>query len=281
MRILYCLGFLLILTAPIGLNPLISLAKADECAAEEPDSDEDGVCDRLDGCPNDALRLSAGVCGCGTNPDGEYDNDNDQVVNCRDTCPDNGTKTTSQGICGCDYQSPEPDYDQDTFPDCSEQLTNPLADQCPYDPEKRLPGTCGCGNEENVALCADHCEEDVVAENVLSRVTRTNRNVRVNFRMRPGYDTSCLVPEDIETDERYEVFAKVDSRKRGTVTIGPVAFTGNENISVSFKSIKMSKRDSMEFFVKKVEPESGGDDEVFTEATCQATSTRKVKCETN
>ena len=282
MKKILCFACTLVLySAPLNFNYLISLAKADECAPEEPDGDNDGLCDRLDGCPSDQFRLSPGVCGCGTNPDGESDNDNDQVVNCLDVCPDNSTKTSNAGVCGCGYESPEPDYDQDSFPDCSEQVNNPNADQCPYDPEKRLPGVCGCGNEENVALCTDHCEEDVTSENILSKVTRTSRNVRVNFKMRPGFDTSCLVPEDPETDEKYEVYAKINSRKRGAITVGPVTFTGNQNISVSFNSIKMTKRDRMEFFVKKIEPESGGEDEEFNEATCRATSTRKVSCESN
>lgn len=274
------LGVTCLLSSPIPF--FVNVAQAQqECAPEEPDQDDDGLCDRLDGCPTDRFRISPGICGCGTDPSGEDDSDGDLLVNCQDSCPNNSSKTTSPGICGCEYQSPEPDFDNDQYPDCPEQTNNPLADQCTSDPDKHVPGVCGCGNEENIALCDDHCEEEVSSSNVLSKVTRSTRNVRVQFKLRPGFDTSCLAPEDPETDEDYQVVAKIKSKRRGPLTIGPIPLRGSSTaLSVSFNTIRMSKKDTMEFIVKKIEPENGGEDEEFTEVNCRATSSRKVSCTT-
>lgn len=249
-----------------------------ECAIDETDRDGDGVCDRLDLCPADPGRTNPGTCGCGTDPAGELDFDDDGRINCRDACAFNPTKVDNAGVCGCDYVAPEPDFDGDSFPDCSEQENNPSADLCPFDPEKRLPGACGCNNEENIALCLDHCSDDVTSWNVLSKVSRSDRNVRVQFRMRPGFDASCLVPEDVETDEEYKVVAHIQSARRGEITVGPRKFTGSESLTVGFNAIRMRKGDRIAFSVLKVEPENGGERESFDEATCVATSSRKVKC---
>ncbi|MBL7951114.1 MAG: lamin tail domain-containing protein [Flavobacteriales bacterium] len=48
-----------------------------------PDSDADGLCDELDGCPNDADKTEPGACGCGV---ADVDGDNDGVADCIDNC---------------------------------------------------------------------------------------------------------------------------------------------------------------------------------------------------
>jgi hypothetical protein len=64
------------------------------------DSDGDGTADNADGCPLDAGKIAAGICGCGTADD---DSDGDAVVDCEDNCPlaSNGGQTdlyTAGGI---------------------------------------------------------------------------------------------------------------------------------------------------------------------------------------
>jgi hypothetical protein len=106
------------------------------------DSDEDGVLDDLDNCPNDS------------NPD-QLDSDDDGVGNVCDDCPDDPLKITP-GICGCDV--PDTDTDNDSTPDCN--------DECPSDPLKTDPALCGCGTADTdsdldtVVDCQDGCPSD-------------------------------------------------------------------------------------------------------------------------
>jgi hypothetical protein len=63
----------------------------------EADTDADGTPNCLDGCPNDPLKTSPGVCGCGV---ADTDSDNDGTPNCIDGCPNDPLKI-APGICGC------------------------------------------------------------------------------------------------------------------------------------------------------------------------------------
>jgi hypothetical protein len=85
------------------------------------DSDEDGVPDSLDNCPDEP------------NPD-QADEDGDGVGDACDGCPQDPDKS-DPGACGCGV--PDTDSDTDGTPDC--------IDNCPNDPEKTEPGLCGCG----------------------------------------------------------------------------------------------------------------------------------------
>ncbi|MEC8320951.1 MAG: right-handed parallel beta-helix repeat-containing protein, partial [Planctomycetota bacterium] len=49
------------------------------------DSDDDGVIDDCDGCPDDPAKTDPGVCGCGTPETG--DSDGDGILDCVDPCP--------------------------------------------------------------------------------------------------------------------------------------------------------------------------------------------------
>ncbi len=73
----------------------------DDC---EEDSDDDGVIDACDGCPDDPNMTSPGVCGCGVL---DIDSDLDTVPNCVDQCP------------GVDDLI---DQDENGTPDCVEQV---------------------------------------------------------------------------------------------------------------------------------------------------------------
>ena len=82
---------------------------ADSCEA---DTDNDGVIDADDGCPDDPEKLSPGSCDCG-NP--ETDSDSDGAPDCVDECDDDPL-TSVEGECGCGV--PVTDSDNDGTPDC-------------------------------------------------------------------------------------------------------------------------------------------------------------------
>ena len=64
---------------------------ADDC---EVDTDRDGLIDDCDGCPGDATKTAAGVCGCGL-PD--IDSDGDDVLDCNDQCPGRDDRIDENG----------------------------------------------------------------------------------------------------------------------------------------------------------------------------------------
>lgn len=90
----------------------------DEC---EPDRDADGVIDECDECPEDAVKIKPGDCGCGA---ADLDSDEDGVPDCLDNCPGDPVKI-ERGICGCGVA--DVDTDEDGAADC--------LDPCPEDPE--------------------------------------------------------------------------------------------------------------------------------------------------
>gem|GEM_PF-3243537 len=151
----------------------------DEC---QTDSDADGLIDPCDGCPNDASKTAAGLCGCGI---ADVDSDGDGTPDCADGCPQDPNKL-SPGTCGCG--APDVDSDGDGLLDCQDPgdppgpdcnangvpdaddiaagtsadcnadgypdecqldddgdgLINPC-DGCPADATKFEPSMCGCG----------------------------------------------------------------------------------------------------------------------------------------
>jgi len=117
-----------------------------------PDTDNDGIADCVDGCPNDPNKTAPGICGCGV---ADTDSDGDGTPDCNDLCPADPNKT-APGICGCGIA--DTDTDQDGTPDCN--------DGCPADPNKTAPGICGCGTPDTdsdgdtVADCIDLCPND-------------------------------------------------------------------------------------------------------------------------
>ncbi|HEY0976308.1 MAG TPA: T9SS type A sorting domain-containing protein, partial [Flavobacteriales bacterium] len=75
-----------------------------------PDSDTDGTCDLIDGCPNDPNKIAPGVCGCGT---ADVDSDTDGTLDCNDGCPNDPNKT-APGACGCGVADVATTYYADT-----------------------------------------------------------------------------------------------------------------------------------------------------------------------
>jgi len=80
--------------------------------AGEPDTDQDGVPDRLDGCPTDPAKTSPGACGCGV---ADTDADHDGTPDCHDACVNDPAKI-APGVCGCGVA--DIDTDQDGKLDC-------------------------------------------------------------------------------------------------------------------------------------------------------------------
>lgn len=122
------------------------------CGVVESDSDGDGIPDSEDGCPNDPAKSEPGACGCGV---ADTDMDEDGTPDCMDGCPED-TNKIAPGTCGCG--TPDSDMDEDGTPDCN--------DGCPADFNKTTPGECGCGNadvdsdDDGTLDCFDDCPND-------------------------------------------------------------------------------------------------------------------------
>ena len=104
---------------------------------EPADSDDDGIPDDMDGCPDDPNKTAKGICGCGV---ADGDSDEDGVPDCFDVCPsqDDRADSDGDGVLNC-------------------------FDGCPDDAGKRDPGICGCGKSDEDAdgdgrlECHDNC----------------------------------------------------------------------------------------------------------------------------
>ncbi len=105
------------------------------------DTDNDGVDDSMDACPNDPAKINPGSCGCGQS---ELDSDQDGTPDCKDECPNDSNKITA-GDCGCGEE--ETDSDGDGVADCD--------DECPYNPAITQVGICGCVNPRITNVTVD------------------------------------------------------------------------------------------------------------------------------
>ena len=127
------------------------------CNAPDVDRDGDGSADCNDECDDDPFDITQGICGCGEE---EIDEDGDGVPSCNDEC-DKDPDKTEKGLCGCG----KPDIDVD---DRDGDGTIDCQDKCPDDPAKTAPGICGCHQVDNpsdrdgdgTADCADECQTD-------------------------------------------------------------------------------------------------------------------------
>ncbi len=124
------------------------------CGVADTDSDTDGTADCNDNCPNDSNKIVPGICGCGVT---DTDSDTDGTVDCNDNCPNDSNKI-EPGVCGCGVVDDLTDTDNDGTADC--------ADDCPDDPDKTESGVCGCGvadtdsDTDGTADCNDNCPDD-------------------------------------------------------------------------------------------------------------------------
>ncbi len=161
---------------------LLSACGDDGSSTTSIDTDQDGIYDAEDACPQNPKittesEKSASLCGCDLREDGtcpttdqdpepceksvcgcgvpSTDSDGDGMPDCKDKCP-NDPKKRSEGICGCGND--DADSDGDGMPDCK--------DKCPADPKKTSEGICGCGNDDadsdgdGMPDCKDKCPAD-------------------------------------------------------------------------------------------------------------------------
>eukprot|EP00808_Paulinella_micropora_P029302 g18286.t1 len=139
------------------------------CPVADVDTDSDGTPDCIDGCPINATKTAAGLCGCDKvdpttdlNGDGvcgclvsDVDSDKDGTPDCDDGCPNDPYKI-AEGICGCEQS--DVDTDGDGVADCH--------DGCPSNPDKTAQGICGCYKPDDDADgdgfydCVDVCPND-------------------------------------------------------------------------------------------------------------------------
>ncbi|HRK82343.1 MAG TPA: MopE-related protein [Saprospiraceae bacterium] len=114
------------------------------------------VANNTDLCPADPDKQAPGACGCGI---ADTDTDGDNTPDCNDGCPNDPNKT-APGACGCGVADVPAtwyaDTDNDGFGDPNNSVTGFACDQpagyvanntdlCPADPNKQVPGACGCG----------------------------------------------------------------------------------------------------------------------------------------
>ena len=116
------------------------------------DTDGDGMPNACDECPNDAVKMSAGACGCDV---ADTDSDGDGVPDCFDQCPNDPNKIAA-GSCGCG--NTDADDNADGVPDCIDLPAapaptpdnempddTPTDDQSDDDDNTVDPNMCGMG----------------------------------------------------------------------------------------------------------------------------------------
>ena len=111
------------------------------------DSDADGACDVIDGCPQDPGKITPGQCGCGV-PD--TDSDADGVADCVDNCPDlagaQGDACTDNNACTTGDVITTDCVCAGTFQDADGDGVCNANDNCPA-----LPGVQGAACNDNDA----------------------------------------------------------------------------------------------------------------------------------
>lgn len=100
-----------------------------------------------DECPDDPTKTAPGDCGCGVL---DLDSDEDGVSDCKDECPDQSTSSVKDAVCGCTgaYDSFLDEcilYDDKTRSDNDGDLVPDDEDQCPRDSLVSKKGECACG----------------------------------------------------------------------------------------------------------------------------------------
>ncbi len=122
---------------------------ADQCpdGDDSIDSDGDGTPDCADGCPHDDTQVEPGPCGCSQTGG---DTDADGLADCVDNCP----RTGNSGQFDVDGDSIGDACDNcqsirnATQSDSDGDGAGDACDGCPTDPNKQSPGTMGCGVAE-------------------------------------------------------------------------------------------------------------------------------------
>lgn len=137
---------------------------ADGCAANQRDTDNDGVNDDADDCPGTAANSNVDANGCAN---GQLDDDNDGVINDDDDCASTPANTTVDAQ-GCPISDPgDPDADGDGVGDS--------IDMCANTPEDAEVDRAGCAatqrdtDDDGVTDDADRCEGTAAGTDVDAR----------------------------------------------------------------------------------------------------------------
>ena len=133
-------------------TPMDADVNADGCATSQLDTDQDGVMDDQDDCPATTANADANADGCAT---GQLDDDSDGVSNDADDCAETSENTTV-GADGCPIAVPgDPDADGDGVGDS--------IDMCASTPEDAVVDRGGCAasqrdtDEDGVMDDLDRC----------------------------------------------------------------------------------------------------------------------------
>ncbi|MDB2541816.1 thrombospondin type 3 repeat-containing protein [Candidatus Poseidoniales archaeon] len=113
------------------------------CSSKQYDTDNDGVFDFFDECTNTPVNENAGINGCSSS---QIDTDNDGVMDDNDECPDSVIETVVD-TNGCTYQ--QIDDDLDGVPN--------ILDLCPSTIDSQTTDENGCGeNQEPTQADSDN-----------------------------------------------------------------------------------------------------------------------------
>ncbi len=186
------------------------------------DSDGDGTCNLLDGCPNDPNKIAPGTCGCGNPDPGTACNDGNACT----------INDVIQANCSC----------AGSFQDTDGDGTCNANDGCPNDPNKIAPGTCGCGNPDPGSACNDgnpNTVNDVIQANcTCAGSASTNLLVAVKVLLEGPYAAGTGLMNDnlrsaglVPLSEPYAGLGFTIVGSGGEVTTAPVlSVTGNDAI---------------------------------------------------
>jgi mono/diheme cytochrome c family protein len=137
-------------------TPAGAAVNAQGCAARQVDSDNDGVSDAADQCPNTPAGSAVNAQGCAAS---QLDSDNDGVNDAADQCPNTpaGATVNAQGCAA-------------TQLDADNDGVNDAADQCPNTPAGATVNAQGCAasqldaDNDGVNDAADQCPNTPTGE---------------------------------------------------------------------------------------------------------------------
>ena len=142
------------------------------------DSDDDGVVDASDDCPNTSVGESVDASGCSSS---QRDSDSDGIVDSKDDCP-NTNLGESVDASGC--SSSQRDSDSDGVMDVS--------DDCPNTPEGDLINIRGCSFEDSQDLDSDNdgvLDSTDACPNTLAGVTVDSIGCNLDGNQTPDTDS--------------------------------------------------------------------------------------------
>jgi OmpA-OmpF porin, OOP family len=203
----------------IGVKLGLAYSLGESAPAQPKDSDNDGVNDTLDMCPNTPMGTQVDAKGC------DIDADKDGVLNTLDLCPNTpiGTKVDSNGC--------NEDVDGDG-------VLNTL-DACPNTPAGTPVGAKGCSlaldaDEDGVIDSVDKCANTPITDKVdevgcsIFMEQEVSQNLRINFG-----NNSSIISNPNNPD--FQTFADFMNRYPNTDTVieGHSSSLGNDDYNMT------------------------------------------------